>query len=117
MCLSGGEQPDAIQKLIDEMKERFPKLSHGYSITTDAIGAMATASQHGTSQAPSLSLSLPCSLKRLFFLHTHVKQCKKLQHHINYFPKKKNNNIYIYMVFSDYATRGRGAHLGDWLQL
>ncbi|KAB5579249.1 hypothetical protein PHYPO_G00192920 [Pangasianodon hypophthalmus] len=47
MSLSGGEQKDAIQKLIDEMMEKFPKLSQNYYITTDAIGAMATASGHG----------------------------------------------------------------------
>ncbi|XP_036407450.1 N-acetyl-D-glucosamine kinase [Megalops cyprinoides] len=47
MSLSGGEQPDAIQKLICEMKEKFPQLSNSYHITTDAIGAMATASEHG----------------------------------------------------------------------
>lgn len=47
MSLSGGEQKDAIQKLIDDMKEKYPKLSQSYYITTDAIGAMATASDHG----------------------------------------------------------------------
>lgn len=47
MSLSGGEQKDAIDKLIALMKERFPTLSQNYLITTDAIGAMATASNRG----------------------------------------------------------------------
>ncbi|XP_061565853.1 N-acetyl-D-glucosamine kinase [Cololabis saira] len=47
MSLSGGEQKDAIEKLIAYMKERFPNLSEHYLITTDAIGAMATASDRG----------------------------------------------------------------------
>ncbi|TRY92035.1 hypothetical protein DNTS_033837 [Danionella cerebrum] len=47
MSLSGGEQKDAIQKLIDDMQKRYPKLSQHYLITTDAIGAMATASDFG----------------------------------------------------------------------
>uniref|UniRef100_A0A1A7XPN4 N-acetyl-D-glucosamine kinase n=1 Tax=Iconisemion striatum TaxID=60296 RepID=A0A1A7XPN4_9TELE len=47
MSLSGGEQKDAINNLITVMKERYPSLSEHYFITTDAIGAMATASDHG----------------------------------------------------------------------
>lgn len=47
MSLSGGEQKDAIDKLIAQMRERFPALSQHYLITTDAIGAMATASDRG----------------------------------------------------------------------
>ncbi|KAM9431720.1 N-acetyl-D-glucosamine kinase [Clarias gariepinus] len=47
MSLSGGEQKHAIQKLIDEMREKFSNLSQSYYITTDAIGAMATASDYG----------------------------------------------------------------------
>ncbi|XP_077357235.1 N-acetyl-D-glucosamine kinase [Festucalex cinctus] len=47
MSLSGGEQKDAIDKLIAHMKGLFPNLSQHYFITTDAIGAMATASDRG----------------------------------------------------------------------
>ncbi|XP_053199333.1 N-acetyl-D-glucosamine kinase [Scomber japonicus] len=47
MSLSGGEQKDAINKLIAQMKELYPNLSQHYFITTDAIGAMATASNCG----------------------------------------------------------------------
>ncbi|XP_041842610.1 N-acetyl-D-glucosamine kinase [Melanotaenia boesemani] len=47
MSLSGGEQKDAIDKVIALMSERFPSLSKHYFITTDAIGAMATASDRG----------------------------------------------------------------------
>lgn len=47
MSLSGGEQKEANDKLISQMKEQFPTLSQNYLITTDAIGAMATASDCG----------------------------------------------------------------------
>ncbi|XP_031707152.1 N-acetyl-D-glucosamine kinase [Anarrhichthys ocellatus] len=47
MSLSGGEQKAAIDKLIADMKQRFPTLCRHYFITTDAIGAMATASNRG----------------------------------------------------------------------
>lgn len=59
MSLSGGEQKDAIDKLIAVMKERFPSLSEHYFITTDAIGAMATASDRGN--LPVLSILCSCS--------------------------------------------------------
>ncbi|XP_054457602.1 N-acetyl-D-glucosamine kinase [Anoplopoma fimbria] len=47
MSLSGGEQKAAIDKLVADMKQRFPTLSQHYFITTDAIGAIATASDRG----------------------------------------------------------------------
>ncbi|KAL4660951.1 N-acetyl-D-glucosamine kinase isoform X1 [Arapaima gigas] len=47
MCLSGGEQPEAIQKLIEELEKGFPKLSLSYHICNDTIGAMATAREQG----------------------------------------------------------------------
>ncbi|KAM4706438.1 N-acetyl-D-glucosamine kinase [Discoglossus pictus] len=47
MSLSGGEQKEAIDQLIKEMRQRFPQLSEEYYITTDAIGAIATASKLG----------------------------------------------------------------------
>nr|XP_061816141.1 N-acetyl-D-glucosamine kinase-like isoform X1 [Nerophis lumbriciformis] len=47
MSLSGGDQKDAIDKLITCMKDHFPSLSQHYLIANDAIGAMATASDHG----------------------------------------------------------------------
>lgn len=47
MSLSGGEQKDAIDNIISQMKKRFPSLSQNYSIINDAIGAIATASNRG----------------------------------------------------------------------
>ncbi|XP_078410950.1 N-acetyl-D-glucosamine kinase isoform X1 [Cetorhinus maximus] len=47
MTLSGGEQEEAIGKLIQQLKERFPKLSENYCITTDAIGGISTATDMG----------------------------------------------------------------------
>lgn len=47
MSLSGGEQKEATDKVMAQMKAQFPKLSQHYCITTDAIGAIATASDCG----------------------------------------------------------------------
>ncbi|XP_043937583.1 N-acetyl-D-glucosamine kinase [Protopterus annectens] len=44
MSLSGGERQDVIGNL---MQSRFPNLSEKYYITSDAIGAMATATDKG----------------------------------------------------------------------
>lgn len=47
MSLSGGEQKEATDKVMAQMKVQFPMLSQHYCITTDAIGAIATASDCG----------------------------------------------------------------------
>ena len=60
MSLSGGEKKDAIDKLIAQMKKRFPALSQHYFITTDAIGAIATASDRGNCSLFFSVVSLCC---------------------------------------------------------
>ncbi|XP_059821760.1 N-acetyl-D-glucosamine kinase isoform X2 [Hypanus sabinus] len=43
MSLSGGEQKEAISKLVQLLRDRYPNLSEMYYITTDAMGGIATA--------------------------------------------------------------------------
>ncbi|XP_078080645.1 N-acetyl-D-glucosamine kinase [Mustelus asterias] len=47
LTLSGGEQKEAINKMIQQLTARFPKLSENYCITTDAIGGILTATDTG----------------------------------------------------------------------
>ncbi|XP_072898184.1 N-acetyl-D-glucosamine kinase isoform X1 [Hemitrygon akajei] len=47
MSLSGGEQKEAISKLVQLLRDRYPNLSEMYYITTDAIGGIATATNRG----------------------------------------------------------------------
>ncbi|XP_063781369.1 N-acetyl-D-glucosamine kinase isoform X2 [Pseudophryne corroboree] len=47
MSLSGGDEKEALDKLIAEISQRFPQLSENYYICNDAMGAMATATKLG----------------------------------------------------------------------
>uniref|UniRef100_A0A8C4PXP0 N-acetyl-D-glucosamine kinase n=1 Tax=Eptatretus burgeri TaxID=7764 RepID=A0A8C4PXP0_EPTBU len=47
LALSGGEQIDTNHTLVKKLKKHYPSLSFCYSITTDAIGAVATATDGG----------------------------------------------------------------------
>ncbi|XP_051894604.1 N-acetyl-D-glucosamine kinase isoform X2 [Pristis pectinata] len=47
MSLSGGEQEEAIGRLVQQLRDRYPNLSEKYHITTDAIGGIATATNRG----------------------------------------------------------------------
>lgn len=57
MSLSGGEQKDAIDNIISQMKKRFPSLSQHYSIINDTIGAIVTASNRGNLSSHLLLLN------------------------------------------------------------
>ncbi|XP_067835866.1 N-acetyl-D-glucosamine kinase [Heptranchias perlo] len=47
MSLSGGEQEEAICKLVQQLRKKYPNLSESYYVTTDAIGGIATATDTG----------------------------------------------------------------------
>uniref|UniRef100_UPI00398F7E53 N-acetyl-D-glucosamine kinase isoform X2 n=2 Tax=Pristiophorus japonicus TaxID=55135 RepID=UPI00398F7E53 len=47
MSLSGGEQQEAVSKMVEQLKECYPDLSEDYYITTDAMGGIATATDKG----------------------------------------------------------------------
>ena len=47
MCLSGGEQEDANQQMIEHIFKHYPNISNSIVIKTDTFGSIATACEKG----------------------------------------------------------------------
>jgi len=47
LSLSGCEQEETNNQLVEGLRTRFPKLSQAYSVTSDTVGSLLTASSQG----------------------------------------------------------------------
>ena len=47
MSLSGGEMPEAQERIVAGLKETFPNISKDYHVCTDTFGSIATAFPNG----------------------------------------------------------------------